>query len=289
MAAAANDKGGVIVGEKYVLACSTVPEISGTEVKFSIKSGSVTQLRDWPLHAVECQTITPTQSRLQWGVNTFGPRLDSYKALRLGDERYNFEIGMRSTNAGGRLRAVEEQRVGVAPLTLAGQYQLSYWNDHAFPFWPTGALIEAEKGVQRLTNGAYTPAKATDQGDTAGFRFSLLAGNQGFPLKKGWQFQSLNISLRLATGIPDLSSTVTRPDGKFYSRVEFDGIDHGDIDVNATLTKSDQQRLTVGIFVNAAEIRQATQGKLVHQTLGIPELPYKGQKEAMIYLKLEGW
>jgi hypothetical protein len=257
------------MGDQFFVACNTVPEIDGTEVRFSIRTCDIVQIRNWPLRYITADTIVPPQCRLQWGVPVCGPRLDSYKALRLGDERYNLEIGMRSTNAGGSLKDVEEQRVGVATLTLGGQFKLSYWNDHKFWWWPM--------------------AGGTDQGDTAGMRFSFNLGNQGFPLIKGWQWQTLNLSLRLATGIPDKKSVREENGRTFYSNVTFSGIDHGDIDLNSTLTKGDTQRLTVGVFVNSGAIRDATQNKLVHNNLSIPEVPATGRVDAMIYLKLEGW
>ena len=253
----------------YLMQCTTVPSVIGSEVRFSLKIGEVRQIRSWPLRYVSCDEITPPQARLQWGVNTYGARLDSYKALRLGSDAYNLQIGMRSTNSNSHLRRVEEQRVGVATLTLAGQYRLSYWNDHAFWWWPMGG--------------------GTDQGDTAGLSMTYMLGNRGFPLLDAWQWRDVNVALRLASGIPDKKSVVTQQGTTFYSNVEFSGIDRGDIDVNTVMSNRDQQILTVGLWVNSGELRNAVQSKLVHKNLKIPELPKTDQLEVMLYLKLERW
>lgn len=257
------------MADQFFLACNTVPEIAGTEVRFSIKTCDIVQIRNWPLRYITSDTITPPQCRLQWGTPVCGPRLDSYYALRLGDENYNFEVGMRSTSAGGALRRLEEQRVGVATLTLSGLFKISYWNDHDFWWWPMGG--------------------GTDQGDTAGVKLSFNLGDRGFPLAKGWQWETLNLSLRLATGIPNKNSVTEKEGRKFYADVEFSGVDHGDIDLNATLTKKDTQVLTVGVFVNSGAVRNATQNRLVHQNLNIPEIPTKNNIDAVIYMRLEGW
>jgi hypothetical protein len=277
------------MSETYLLGCNTVPEVSGTEVKFSIKSSEVKQLANWPLRHAQCKTIAPSQTRAQWRTLTEGARYDSYDGLRLGGRDTYFELGLRSTRATGALRRVEEQNVGVASLVINGEYRLSYWNDHDFPFWPSGMMTSVDKTIARMSGGDPSKIRGTDQGDTAGVSFSMVMGNQGFPLDNGWRWQTLNLSLRLATGIPDVSRTHTSGDRTFYSRVEFDGIDRGDIDLNLGFAKRDQQRLTVGLVMNSAKMRELTQGKLVHKNLGIPELPYKGQLEGMIYLKLEGW
>lgn len=257
------------MGDRFFAACNTVPEIDGTEVRFSIKTCEIVPLRDWPIRLVKADTIIPNECRIQWGVPTCGPRLDSYKGLRLGDEKYNLELGMRSTNAGGHLMSVEEQRVGVATLTLDGKYKLKYWNDHYFPFWPMGG--------------------GTDQGDTAGVQFSYNLGNRGFPVGSGWQFETVSLTLRLATGIPDKSSVQTIDGRTIYSRVAFDGIRHGDLDLNTTLSKKDTQRLSVGLVINSEKIRDATQNKLIHRNLKIPELPATNDFGAIIYFKLEGF
>lgn len=257
------------MGDVFVMECSTVPTVVGSDVSFAIKQGNVRQIRNWPLRYVECETIAPPQHRLQWGVNTFGPRYDSYKAFRIGSKEYNLELGMRSTNSGGRLMRLEDQRVGVASLTLASQFRLRYWNDHSFWWWPTGG--------------------GTDQGDTAGLGMSYVLGGDGFPLRDGWQWRDVNLNMRLATGIPVKGSVVTTTKGTFYSEVEFSGIDRGDVDLNATLTNRDQQRLMVGIWVNSGQLRNVVQSKVVHKTLDIPQLPPTKQVEVMLYFKLEKW
>jgi hypothetical protein len=257
------------MGETFLMQCSTVPTVIGSEVRFSLKTAEVRQIKSWPLRYISCEEITPPQSRLQWGVNTYGARLDSYKALRLGSDDYSLQIGMRSTNSNSHLRRVEEQRVGVATLTLAGQYKLSYWNDHAFWWWPMGG--------------------GSDQGDTAGLSMSYGLGNRGFPLLDAWQWRSVNVAMRLATGIPDKKSVVTQQETTFYSQIEFSGIDRGDIDLNTVMTNRDQQILTVGLWVNSGELRNLVQSKAVHKSLDIPELPKTYQVEVMLYLKLEQW
>lgn len=256
-------------GETYVAQCSTVPTITGSEMRFSVKSSEVKQIRHWPLRYVQCEEITPPQHRLQWGVNTFGARLDSYKGLRLGSKSNNLELGFRSTNVDGRswIAPVERQRVGVATLTLGGAFKLSYWNDHAFWWWPMG--------------------DGGDQGDTAGLTTSYNLGNQGFYLFDGWTFQTMSLTLRLATGIPQRSSAVTQGGTTFYSHVAFDGIDRGDIDVNTSLFNRDQQRLDIGLWVDSGKLRHAIQSDLVHRSLGIPEFPETSKLEVFIYIKLE--
>jgi hypothetical protein len=247
--------------------CPTVPVVHGSEVRFSLNEYKATPILTWPLTYESCGEVIPVQPRLQWGVPTYGARSDSYKGLRFGSAKNNLTLGFRSTDASsdGRLAPVERQRVGVASLTLGGLVQFRYWNDHSFWWWPMG--------------------DGGDQGDTAGFQFNYnLARHQ---LSAGdWAFKDLSLTLRLATGIPDRGSAVPMGDGEVYSRVSFSEINRGDIDLSTRLTNRRATNLTIGITVNADLVRHATQDRLIHHTLGIPEFPQTGKLEAMMYFRL---
>lgn len=255
--------------ETFLAQCPSVPAINGSEVRFSIKTSDIKPILNWPLKYVSCNEITPPQHRLQWGVPTYGARLDSYHGVRIGGRKNYLNLGFRSTNTDnqGSIGPAENQRVGVASLTLDGQFRLSYWNDHKFWWWPM--------------------ADGGDQGDTAGLQMSYNLGNHGFYLFDSWKFQTLNLSLRLASGIPNRNSAVTRNGTTFYTDVAFDGIDRGDIDLNTNLTNRDQQRLDIGIWVNSGKLRHLIQSDVVHKSLDIPEFQETNKFEVMIYLKLQ--
>jgi hypothetical protein len=263
---------GDVDSDSFILACPTVPVIRGSEVRFSIPDASqaYTPL-DWPLAYVSCGEIAPPQVlRTQWGVPTGGPRYDSYSGVRIGSPTTNLTLGARSTysNAESRLAPVEQQRVGVASLTLGGRVRFKYWNDHQFWWWPMG--------------------DGGDQGDTAGLQFAYNL--RPHELRTGgWRFDDLSLTLRLATGIPNRASAVPLRDGSVYSQVRFDEINRGDVDVSTSLTGPRAQRLEVGILLNSDSVRHATQDRAVHHTLGIPEFPRTGRLELMMYLRLTNW
>jgi hypothetical protein len=251
--------------------CPTVPTIVGSEMRFSISTGEIKPIFNWPLNYVSCREITPPQYRFQWGLPTFGPRLDSYSGLRLnlGSQDTYLDYGYRSTNATGTFDKAENQRVGVASLTIDGKYKLQYWNDHSFPWWPVG--------------------DGGDKGDTAGFSMSYNLGNQGFPMSNGWNFSQIRLSLRMATGVPDYGSAVTMGGTTVYTNVEFEDIDRGDINLNALFSNTRQQRLDVGITVNSGAVRNYIQSKVVHKNLDIPEFEKTHKMEFMMYFRLSNW
>jgi hypothetical protein len=253
----------------YVFGCPTVPVVRGSEVRFSIDERKIVPLLDWPLTYESCGEIIPVQHRLQWGLSTYGARYDSYNGIRIGSWRNNLTLGFRSSNASseGSFAAAENQRVGVASLTLGGMVQFKYWNDHAFWWWPMG--------------------DGGDQGDTAGFQFSYNLGHHNLSVAD-WNFRDLSLTLRLATGIPNRLSAVPMGDGQVYSQVNFGEINRGDIDLSTRLTNSKAHNLTLGVTVNADAVRHATQDRLIHHSLGIPEFPQTGKLEAMMYFRLTG-
>ena len=261
--------------QTYMVQCPTIPTLVGSEMRFSIESCEIKPVLDWPwLQYVKHQEITPPQHRFQWGRETDGARLDDYTGLRFGN-RYTFlELGARSTNANGRLAPVENQRVGMATLAIDGKYlgldgqlRAQYWNDHSFWWWPMG--------------------DGGDQGDTAGLSFSYLLGNQGFPVADGWYWRKMQLSMRLATGIPDRGSAVPQGGHLVYSRVQFDEINRGDLNLNTQFTNTNHQILDVGITVNSGAVRHFTQSEVVHRNLGIPEFPPTDQLEFMVYVRLQ--
>ena len=251
--------------------CPTVPTIVGSEMRFSITTQEIKPILNFPINYVSCREITPPQYRLQWGLQTYGARLDSYSGLRvnLGSRNTYLDYGARSTDANGSLDGAENQRVGVASLMIDGKLKFQYWNDHLFPWWLIG--------------------DGGDQGDTAGLSMSYNLGNQGFPMSNGWSFSQVRLSLRMATGVPDRTSAVTRDGTTIYTRVEFDDIDRGDINLNALFSNTKQQRLDVGITVNSGAVRNVIQSKGVHKTLGIPEFEKTNKLEFMMYFRLSNF
>jgi hypothetical protein len=267
---------GVSMGNKvkdsFVLSCPTVPVVRGSEVRFSItEPRRVVQLAGWPLSYVSCGEITPPQTlRTQWGAATSGARYDSFSGFRLGSDENNLTLGARSTYASsdGRLSPVEQQRVGVASVTLGGRVRFKYWNDHSFWWWPMG--------------------DGGDQGDTAGLQFGYNLASHSLNIGN-WRFDEINLSLRLGTGIPDRTSGVPMGDGTVYSRVNFSEINRGDIDLSTTLSNQQAQRLEVGILVNSDGVRHAVQDRAIHHNLGIPEFPQTGRFDVQLYLRLTEW
>jgi hypothetical protein len=251
----------------FELGCSAIPTIAGSELRFSVSRCQMMPISTLPLKLISLEELAPSQCRMQWGVNTCGLRYDSYKGLRLGNEENNFEMGFRTTYSDSLIAPVENQRVGYAAMTINGQFKLSYWNDHSFWWWPF--------------------ADGGDKGDTAGVSMAYLLGKDGFPLSHGWNWRNLSLSLRLASGIPDKGSVVAQGNQSFYTKVEFSGIDRGDINLNATLTKNNRQRLDIGVGVNSGAVRNFTQSELIHKNLGIPQFPKTNQLEFYIYLKLQ--
>ena len=251
----------------YVFGCPTVPAVGSSEVRFSIDTRKIRPIFNWPLTYESCGEIIPVQHRLQWGLPTLGARYDSYNGIRLGSHRNNFSLGFRSTDASseGRYALAERQRVGVASLTLGGLVQFKYWNDHGFWWWPMG--------------------DGGDRGDTAGFQFNYNLGHHNLSVSD-WAFRDVSLTLRLATGIPNRASARPMGDGQVYTQVEFGEINRGDIDLSSRLTNRRAQNLTLGITVNADAVRHATQDRLIHDNLGLPEFPQTGKLEVMVYFRL---
>lgn len=254
----------------FLFVCPTVPVVRGSEVRFSVDQNKLIPIFDWPLAYQTCGESIPVQPRVQWGVPTNGARDDSFQGLRFGSPRNNLVLGFRSTSASSDspLAQVERQRVGVATLTLDGRFRFKYWNDHAFWWWPMG--------------------DGGDQGDTAGIQLSYFLGHHQLSLGK-WIFDDLNLTMRLATGIPNRNSATPMGDGMVYSKVSFSEINRGDIDLNVRLHSPKAMRLLVGITVNADAVRHAVQDRAIHHSLGIPEFPQTGRSEVMMYLRLTDW
>jgi hypothetical protein len=251
----------------YVFGCPTVPVIRGSEVRFSIDERKIVPIFDWPLTYESCGEIIPVQPRVQWGLPTYGARYDSYNGIRIGSRDTNLTLGWRSTNASsdGLFAPAENQRVGVASLMLGGRVQFKYWNDHSFWWWPMG--------------------DGGDQGDTAGFQFNYNLAPHNLAIDD-WRFRDFSLTLRLATGIPNRASAKPMGDGQVYTSVAFDDINRGDIDLSTRLSNGKAQNLTVGILVDADAVRHATQDRLIHHNLGIPEFPRTGKLEIMMYFRL---
>jgi hypothetical protein len=251
--------------------CPSVATVLGSEVRVSVPEPlRARQVWSWPIAHVACGEIIPEQLRTQWGVASHGARYDSLNGLRLGNARTNLTLGARSTSttADDPLGPVANQRVGVATLTLGGRVRFKYWNDHAFWWWPMG--------------------DGGDQGDTAGLQFSYnLAPHH---LRSGaWRFQQFNLTLRLASGIPDRKSAKPMGDGMVYTEVRFPQVDRGDLDLNATLTHRKLYRLDVGLTVNSGALRNVVQSKGVHRTLEIPEFPRTDHQEVTVYVRVTSW
>ena len=258
----------------FTIACPTVPVIHGTEVRFSLQTHRTQRILHWPLAHISCDEVIPFQLRSQWGRPTEGARYDSYSGLRLGSPQNNLTVGMRSTYAGtgSRLGPVERQRVGVASLTLGGIFQFKYWNDHRMWWWPMGG--------------------GTDQGDTAGIRFSFNVAPLDIALG-AWGLDALNLTMRLATGIPNRASAQPMGDGSVYTEVAFAEVDRGDIDLSASFGNRKAQRLEIGLLVNAGVIRDRVQNQGAHggriPHVPGPDVPHApSHLEAMVYFRLSG-
>lgn len=250
--------------------CPTVPTIGSSEVRFSVNTHNIRRLGRWPLqsHLLSCSEIAPSQPRLQWGNQIYGPRLDSFHGLRFGSAENNLTLGFRSTNVGSQstIGPVENQRVGVATLTVAGRYRFKYWNDHGFWWWPIG--------------------DGGDQGDTAGLQFSYNLGSHGFKAGHDWQFSDLNLTMRLASGIPVRGSEVPMGDGEVYTDVKFNAVDRGDLALSTGLSNHRGQRLEIGVTVNSGWLRHEAQSDIVHRNLDIPEFPVTRHFSTMVWIKL---
>lgn len=254
----------------FLLQCPTVPVVRGSEVRFSADMRSTKRVFDWPFEYVSCGEVILDQPRIQWGVPTEGARHDGFTGFRLGSEENNLTLGARSTSVSSksRIAAAEEQRVGVASLTLGGRLQFRYWNDHAFWWWPM--------------------ADGGDKGDTAGVLLGYnLAPHQ---LSIGeWDLQFVNLTMRLATGIPDRSSAVPSTNGQIYTRIEFPEIQRADLGASLHLRGRNTQRLEIGFTVDTDEVGHGVQNVGVHRTLGIPELPKQNKVEVQVFIRLTNW
>jgi hypothetical protein len=194
--------------------------------------------------------LSPDQLRLQWGEVTQGYRIDSWSGLRFGSREWSLEALVRNTYASGDIAPVEHQQVGAIRLTLGGHFVAEYYNDHYFPFFPMGG--------------------GTDQGDTAGV--SARAERLGVGLGSGWELEGLGANLRLATGIPDRGSTVDVGGHTFYDQVAYDRIRQGLLSLSATFRNpSLGMSLVLEGGANLDAIRDATQNRLIHRPLEIPE------------------
>ncbi len=257
------------MSDLFLAECSTVPTIVNSEMRFSVSTHQVKSLPRWPLAWVSCSEIVPAQPRIQWGQPTVGGRYDSFNGVRLGTPANNLTIGSRSTEvtSDSPMADLENQKVGVASLTLGGMFRLKYWNDHA--------------------NWRIPIADGGDQGDTAGFQLSYNLGPHGIQTG-GWTFQKIDFTMRLATGIPTRSQT--RKDGKYevYTGVRFNDVERGDLNLNATLTKPVlHQRLDVGVTFNSGLIGHFFQNKLVHDNLDIPRFKKRvNRHEVHLYFRV---
>lgn len=258
------------MGELFLGACPTVAKISGSEVRFSVETAKTQKLKSWPFRPtwVSCEEIAPVQQRMQWGVPVHAPRYDSYNGLQFGSRENNLTLGFRSTSVGSTsgIAPVESQRVGVASVTLGGQYRFKYWNDHRFWWWPM--------------------ADGGDQGDTAGLQFSYNLEPHDFRAGRDWSFSDLSLTLRLASGIPNRKSAVSMGDGAVYTDVAFSGVDRGDISLSSTLQGKRGQKLELGITVNSGAVRHSVQSDFAHKNLEIPEFPKTNHVEVMLFMRL---
>lgn len=277
------------MGEKvYYASCNTVPTLVGSEVRFSFTRADLRPIPNLPIKYVTCDELTPPQLRTQWGLTTQGARADLYSGLRMGSDKWYLEVGSRSTYAdrSSPLKDVETQTVGVVTASLGGAFRISYWNDHAFSFWKPigGGLPFFEKVLTKQ------PGRQWDFGDTAGLKLSWdLSGGRGIPVSDGspWRFDHISLTMRLATGIPEQTSVVNLAGHKFYSRIDFQGVDRGDLNLNAGFGRGDQ-RLDVGLWLNSGALRHIVQSKFVHQSLDIPQLPPTDVSEVLLYLRWSG-
>lgn len=254
---------------EFILQCPTVPTLGDSEVRFSLKKHKARRIFEWPLRYVSCKEIIPDQPRRQWGVSTRGARYDSFGGLQLGSPRNNLTLGSRTTHAGAgsRIAAAENQRVGVATLTLGGRVRLKYWNDHGYLLWPIG--------------------DGGDQGDTAGFQFSYNLAPHRLS-KAGWSFEQFSVTLRLATGIPNRASARPRGDETVYTEVRFPEIDRGDLNLNLGLSRQ-PMHMDIGLTLNSGQLAHGVQNEGVHGPLGIPYIPHRSHVEAMMYIRVRNW
>jgi hypothetical protein len=223
---------------------------SGHDMRFSLIRESEFQL-PFNFTLTSKYELSPDQMRLQWGEVTRGHRIDTWSGLRFGSRDWAVEALVRNTYASGDIAPVEHQQVGAIKLTLGGHFVAEYYNDHYFPFFPMGG--------------------GTDQGDTAGV--SLRAERLGWGLGgSGWQLEGLGANLRLATGIPDRGSTVQLGGHTFYDEVAYDRIRQGLLSLSATFRKPDLGlSLMLEGGANLDAIRDATQNRMIHRPLDIPE------------------
>jgi hypothetical protein len=257
---------------ELMFACPSVPILGDSEVRFSVQTSQVYPIFRWPLAYVSCGEIIPPQLRLQWGAPTNSARYDSFGGIRFGQpgDKVSLTLGARTTytSSDSEIAPVEQQRVGVASLTLGGRVNFKYWNDHSFWWWPMG--------------------DGGDQGDTAGLQFSYNLDRHNLGVR-GWAFQGVSLTMRLATGIPDPKSAKPMGDGSVYSDIRFQHIDRGDLNLNTTLMNRQRQHLDVGITVNSGAVRHAVQSRLVHHSLQIPEFPRTDNMGVMFYMRLTDW
>jgi len=257
------------MSDVFLAQCNTVPTIVNSEMRISVSTRQIKKLPQWPIAWEGCVEATPAQLRTQWGKPTSGGRIDGFNGFRLGSAANNLTIGTRvtQTTTDAPMADLENQRVGVASLTVGGRFRLKYWNDHG--------------------NWKLPISDGGDQGDTAGFQLSYNLGPHGVQTG-GWTFQKVDLTMRLATGIPTRGQTKNVGGYDVYTGVRFNDVERGDLNLNATLTKPVlHQRLDVGMTLNSAAIGHFFQNTVVHDKLGIPRFQKShGRSEVHLYFRL---
>jgi hypothetical protein len=162
------------------------------------------------------------------------------------------------------------------------------WNGH-HGRREKGLEISALAWLDPTANGAYSLSVEQTPPTIEAIDIYLDQLTRVISVSNRWSWNQMRLSLRMATGIPNRNSAVTKDGTTIYTQIEFEDIDRADINLNALFSNINQQQLDVGITVNSGGVRNLFQSKLVHHNLDIPELPQTKHLEVMVYFRLQGF
>lgn len=237
----------------------------------------------------------PGNTRLQWGVPTWGRRTDAHAILSAridrpfagligllsnksdytgNERRREFSltpyVGARQTASPGGIP--ENQRVGLAGLKMGNprgvELDLGMWNDAPMVFGPLGS-----EGDKLDTGGGYLKVAGLET-----LRHGIAPNR--------WALHQIAVTIRMATGVH--GDALSEVNGyTYYADVRFPEIDRGDVSLGATFLKTKKQpiqTMEIGLGINSGRVRHAVQTEVIHKPLKVPGFPMTDHVQSYLYL-----